>query len=45
MRRLLVEPPEEFAAAVAISGARTRVLVTPPGSDVALPDSVRGARG
>jgi L-ascorbate metabolism protein UlaG (beta-lactamase superfamily) len=45
MRRLLVEPPREFAAAVAASGSPTSVLVTPPGSDVALPDSVRESRG
>ena len=37
MRRLLVEPPHEFAAAVAAAGAETDVLVTPPGEPVALP--------
>jgi len=36
MRRLLVEPPREFAAAVAATGSATRVLVTEPGSDVEL---------
>jgi len=39
MRRLLVEPPHRFAAAVAAAGERTRVLVTEPGAAVALPDS------
>ncbi len=42
MRRLLVEPPREFAAAVAEAGSATRVLVTEPGADVAL---LRGTRG
>jgi L-ascorbate metabolism protein UlaG (beta-lactamase superfamily) len=42
MRRLLVNPPHEFAAAVAASGAATLVAVTQPGSDVALPDLVGG---
>jgi L-ascorbate metabolism protein UlaG (beta-lactamase superfamily) len=37
MRRLLVEPPRRFAAAVAASGEATRVLVTEPGAAVALP--------
>ncbi|WNV86058.1 MBL fold metallo-hydrolase [Umezawaea sp. Da 62-37] len=45
MRRLLVDPPDEFAAAVTAAGSPTRVLVTPPGSDVALPDTVRDPRG
>jgi L-ascorbate metabolism protein UlaG (beta-lactamase superfamily) len=45
MRRLLVEPPHEFASAVAAAGSPTRVVVTPPGEDVALPDTVRGPRG
>jgi L-ascorbate metabolism protein UlaG (beta-lactamase superfamily) len=36
MRRLLVDPPREFAAAVEEAGSATRVLVTEPGSDVAL---------
>jgi L-ascorbate metabolism protein UlaG (beta-lactamase superfamily) len=36
MRRLLVEPPRRFAAAVAAAGERTRVLVTEPGAAVAL---------
>lgn len=40
MRRLLKEPPYEFAAAVADAGVPTQVVVTPPGEDVALP---RGA--
>jgi L-ascorbate metabolism protein UlaG (beta-lactamase superfamily) len=33
MRRLLVEPPREFAAAV---GDDTAVIITRPGADVAL---------
>jgi L-ascorbate metabolism protein UlaG (beta-lactamase superfamily) len=33
MRRLLVEPPHEFAAAVAASGVPTTVLVVPPGRE------------
>ena len=37
MRRLLVEPPHEFAAAVATAGLATQVVVTPPGRPVALP--------
>jgi L-ascorbate metabolism protein UlaG (beta-lactamase superfamily) len=37
MRRLLVEPPRRFAAAVVAAGESTRVLVTEPGADVALP--------
>ncbi|WP_299954861.1 MBL fold metallo-hydrolase [uncultured Modestobacter sp.] len=41
MRSLLVEPPRRFAAAVAaaatVGGARTQVLLTAPGSPVALP--------
>jgi hypothetical protein len=37
MRRLLVEPPREFAAHVAAGGAATEVLVTRPGAAVALP--------
>ena len=37
MRRLLVDPPHEFAAAVAAAGLPTDVLVTPPGRTVALP--------
>jgi L-ascorbate metabolism protein UlaG (beta-lactamase superfamily) len=36
MRRLLVEPPHSFAAAVAAAGVSTRVLVTEPGAAVAL---------
>jgi L-ascorbate metabolism protein UlaG (beta-lactamase superfamily) len=38
MRRLLVEPPREFAAAVAAAGTPTEVLVTEPGEPVVLPD-------
>jgi len=45
MRRLLVDPPREFAAAVTASGSTTRVLVTEPGDDVALPGTVRGSQG
>jgi L-ascorbate metabolism protein UlaG (beta-lactamase superfamily) len=37
MRRLLVEPPHEFAAHVAAGSASTTVLVTEPGRAVALP--------
>lgn len=37
MRRLLVDPPREFAAAVAASGADTRVALTEPGHAVVLP--------
>lgn len=37
MRRLLVDPPREFAAAVASAGLPTQVLVTQPGARVALP--------
>jgi L-ascorbate metabolism protein UlaG (beta-lactamase superfamily) len=40
MRRLLVEPPREFAAAVANSGSPTEVLVTEPGEQVRLPGAV-----
>jgi L-ascorbate metabolism protein UlaG (beta-lactamase superfamily) len=40
MRRLLVEPPREFAAAVAASGSATRAVVAAPGSDVRLADPV-----
>jgi hypothetical protein len=36
MRRLLVDPPREFAAAVAARGLATRVAVTEPGRLVAL---------
>jgi L-ascorbate metabolism protein UlaG (beta-lactamase superfamily) len=39
MRRLLVEPPHEFAAAVAAAGSPTRVVIAPPGSDVPLVNS------
>jgi L-ascorbate metabolism protein UlaG (beta-lactamase superfamily) len=42
MRRLLKDPPHEFAAAVVERGSATRVLVTPPGEDVPLPGTVRG---
>ncbi len=37
MRRLLVEPPREFAAAVETGGGSTTVAVTEPGAAVALP--------
>ncbi len=37
MRRLLVEPPRRFAAAVAERGLPTTVLITEPGERVALP--------
>ncbi len=37
MRRLLVEPPREFAAAVAAADGPTRVEVTRPGDPVDLP--------
>ncbi|MBW0094423.1 MBL fold metallo-hydrolase [Pseudonocardia sp. KRD-184] len=37
MRRLLVEPPREFAAAVAAAGVGTHVALTEPGERVALP--------
>jgi L-ascorbate metabolism protein UlaG (beta-lactamase superfamily) len=36
MRRLLVDPPRQFAAAVAARGLRTRVVVTEPGRPVVL---------
>ena len=36
MRKLLVEPPHEFAAVVAAAGSTTRVAVTQPGCDVEL---------
>jgi glyoxylase-like metal-dependent hydrolase (beta-lactamase superfamily II) len=39
--RLLTDPPHEFAAAVAALGSATGVLVTPPGEDVSLPETVR----
>ncbi|HEY0448545.1 MBL fold metallo-hydrolase [Actinophytocola sp.] len=42
MRRLLIDPPHEFAAKA--QGSATRVIVTPPGEDVALPDLARGPR-
>ena len=37
MRRLLVDPPHDFAAAVAAAGLDTTVLVTAPGSPIAWP--------
>ncbi len=37
MRRLLVDPPHEFAAAVTAAQLPTTVLVTPPGRRVELP--------
>jgi L-ascorbate metabolism protein UlaG (beta-lactamase superfamily) len=42
MRRLLVDPPHEFAAAVAELGVPTRVAVTPPGHDVELARDTSG---
>jgi L-ascorbate metabolism protein UlaG (beta-lactamase superfamily) len=42
MRRLLVEPPRRFAAAVAAAGASTRVLVTEPGAAVPLREGLTG---
>ena len=36
MRRLLEEPPRQFAAAVARRGLDTRVVVTEPGNRVLL---------
>ena len=42
MRRLLVEPPRRFAAAVAERALATTVLVTEPGSPVALPIPAAG---
>jgi L-ascorbate metabolism protein UlaG (beta-lactamase superfamily) len=46
MRRLLVDPPQEFAAAVAQRGLPTAVVLTAPGDPVRLPGgsgSVQGA--
>jgi L-ascorbate metabolism protein UlaG (beta-lactamase superfamily) len=40
MRRLLVDPPREFAAAVAARGLGTRVVVTEPGRPVRLAEAV-----
>ncbi len=45
MRRLLVDPPHEFAAAVAELGVPTRVAVTRPGHDVALPELATDTAG
>jgi L-ascorbate metabolism protein UlaG (beta-lactamase superfamily) len=42
MRRLLVEPPRRFAAAVAALGLDTDVVVTEPGARVALPVRAAG---
>jgi L-ascorbate metabolism protein UlaG (beta-lactamase superfamily) len=42
MRRLLVEPPRQFAAEVAGRGLGTTVLVTRPGEAVALPSPAPG---
>jgi L-ascorbate metabolism protein UlaG (beta-lactamase superfamily) len=42
MRRLLHDPPHEFASAVADTAAPTRVLVTRPGENVRLPGAVPG---
>lgn len=39
MRRLLVDPPREFAAAVAAADLPTRVLVTAPGTRVRLEEA------
>ncbi len=41
MRTVLTDPPREFAAAVAARGSATQVLVTQPGEDVPLSDTVR----
>ena len=41
MRRLLVEPPHTFAAAVAARGLDTQVVVAQPGSPVPLPEPER----
>ena len=44
MRRLLVDPPREFAAAVAARGLPTEVVVAEPGTPITLPSgSVQGA--
>jgi L-ascorbate metabolism protein UlaG (beta-lactamase superfamily) len=40
MRRLLVEPPRDFAAAVAARGLDTAVVVAEPGGPVPLPEPV-----
>ena len=40
MRRLLVEPPRRFAAAVAAAGSSTRVVLTEPGEPIVLPAPV-----
>jgi len=40
MRHLLKHPPLEFAEAVVTAGSATKVLVTAPGEDVLLPDTV-----
>ncbi|WP_442785199.1 MBL fold metallo-hydrolase [Amycolatopsis sp. H20-H5] len=37
MRRLLVEPPREFAAAVAEAGHDTEVVIAPPGAEILVP--------
>jgi L-ascorbate metabolism protein UlaG (beta-lactamase superfamily) len=42
MRRLLVEPPLEFAAAVATRGLPTQVVIAQPGRPVPLPGLVQG---
>lgn len=39
MRRLLADPPREFAAHVAAAKIATGVLFTEPGADVVLPAS------
>jgi hypothetical protein len=41
MRRLLVEPPRRFAAAVAAHSPSTHVALTEPGAPVALPQPGR----
>jgi L-ascorbate metabolism protein UlaG (beta-lactamase superfamily) len=43
MRRLLVDPPREFAAAVAERGLPTEVVVVQPGQPVPLSGPVQGA--
>ncbi|WP_317493631.1 MBL fold metallo-hydrolase [Haloechinothrix sp. LS1_15] len=44
MRRLLVDPPQEFAAEVAAAGRDTSVRIAAPGTSVPLDDAVRRPR-